>query len=132
MGASFISRRLETRGHQVTVLDPRTHCSGFFMRLMEKTHFHYKDGEAIPDALVTTSKVLEEADAYVVVSPEMNHTISPGLTNLMNHFSSKTYGFKPSGIATYSAGAWGGARCGVALRAYLSEIGCLPVSATFQ
>jgi|EP01047_Picozoa_sp_COSAG01_P056366 hypothetical protein len=27
---------------------------------------------------------------------------------------------------------WGGARCGVALRAYLSELGCLPVSATFQ
>jgi hypothetical protein len=29
--------------------------------------------------------------------------------------------FRP-GIATYSAGAWGGARCGVALRAYLGEL----------
>ena len=32
----------------------------------------------------------------------------------------------------HSAGMWGGARCGVALRAYLSELGCLPVSATMQ
>ena len=44
----------------------------------------------------------------------------------------QVYSQKPSGIATYSAGAWGGARAGVALRAYLSELGCLPVSATFQ
>ena len=30
---------------------------------------------------------------------------------------------------TYSAGQWGGARAGVALRTTLSELGCLPVSA---
>ena len=33
---------------------------------------------------------------------------------------------------TYSAGHWGGARAGVALRPFLSELGCLPVSAMLQ
>eukprot|EP00621_Florenciella_sp_RCC1693_P003307 CAMPEP_0182543184 /NCGR_PEP_ID=MMETSP1323-20130603/31260_1 /TAXON_ID=236787 /ORGANISM="Florenciella parvula, Strain RCC1693" /LENGTH=102 /DNA_ID=CAMNT_0024754101 /DNA_START=37 /DNA_END=345 /DNA_ORIENTATION=- len=48
----------------------------------------------------------------------------------MNYFGSSTYAYKPSGLATYSAGLWGGTRCAVALRAYASELGCLPVSAT--
>jgi hypothetical protein len=34
-----------------------------------------------------------------------NHTIAPGLTNTMNYFGSSVYAQKPSGIATYSAGA---------------------------
>merc|ERR1712226_389043 len=50
----------------------------------------------------------------------------------MSHFGASNYGFKPAAICTYSAGMWGGARAGVALRPFLSELGCLPVSATFQ
>ena len=50
----------------------------------------------------------------------------------MNYFGGSMYAQKASGIVTYSAGLWGGARCGVALRAYLSELGCLPVSSTMQ
>jgi len=104
------------------------------MRLMEKAYFHYKadKGDPAPDELEHTANILHKADAFLVVSPEMNHTICPGLSNLMNYFGSSVYSKKPSGIATYSAGPWGGARCGVALRSYLSELGCLPVSATFQ
>jgi NAD(P)H-dependent FMN reductase len=49
--------------------------------------------------------------------------------NLMNHFGSSTFGFKPSGIVSYSAGQWGGTRAAHALRPFLSELGCLPVSA---
>jgi chromate reductase len=130
--ASYMVTRLEERGHAVTVLDPRTASDGFFMQLMEKAFFHYKPDEEIPSALVETAAVLRAADAFVVVTPEMNHTIAPGLTNMMNYFGSSLYAKRPSGIATYSAGMWGGARCAVALRAYLSELGCLPVSATFQ
>ena len=130
---AYLEAKLEERGgHAVTVLDPRTSQDGFFMRLMEKAYFHYREDEVAPPALEETAALLRSADAIVVASPEMNHTISPGLVNLMNYFGSSVYARKPSGIATYSAGMWGGARCGVALRAYLSELGCLPVSATFQ
>merc|ERR1712083_106858 len=66
------------------------------------------------------------------MGPEMNHTLAPGLTNLMSHFGSSLYSFRPSGICVYSAGMWGGARAGVALRSFLGELGCTPVSATVQ
>ena len=50
----------------------------------------------------------------------------------MNYFGASVYAQRPAGVATYSAGMWGGARCGVALRSFLSELGCLPVSAMLQ
>ena len=130
---AYLAARLEERGcHNVTILDPRTTGDGFFLSLMDKAYFHYKEGERVPSALVDTAAVMSAADAYIVCTPEMNHTIAPGLTNMMNYFGSSLYCKKPSGIATYSAGMWGGARCAVALRAYLGELGCIPVSATFQ
>jgi chromate reductase len=127
-----VSERIRSRGHALSVLDPRESHDGFFMRLMEKAHFHYKDGEAVPAALEAAAVSVRAADAFVVVTPEMNHTISPALTNTMNYFGGSLYANKASGIVTYSAGMWGGARCGAALRVYLSELGCLPVSATGQ
>jgi chromate reductase, NAD(P)H dehydrogenase (quinone) len=65
----------------------------------------------------------------VMVSPEYNHSMSPALADLLNHFPSSAFSYRPSLIATYSAGQWGGARAAVNLRTYLSELGCLPVSA---
>ncbi|HAD49098.1 MAG TPA: NADPH-dependent oxidoreductase, partial [Idiomarina sp.] len=51
------------------------------------------------------------------------------LANLLNHFGASLYSYKPSAIVTYSAGQWGGARAAVNMRTFLSELGCLPVSA---
>lgn len=62
----------------------------------------------MPPVLDETAAMLRAADCYIVCTPEMNHTIAPGLTNMMNYFGSKIYAKKPSGIATYSAGMWGG------------------------
>ncbi|WP_228152902.1 NADPH-dependent FMN reductase [Marinobacter guineae] len=39
------------------------------------------------------------------------------------------FSYKPSAIVTYSAGQWGGMRAAVGMRTFLSELGCLPVSA---
>jgi hypothetical protein len=47
----------------------------------------------------------------------------------MNHFGSSLFFYKPSAIITYSAGQWGGMRAAVGMRTFLSELGCLPVSA---
>jgi NAD(P)H-dependent FMN reductase len=55
--------------------------------------------------------------------------MSPALANLLNHFGSSLFSYKPSAIVTYSAGQWGGMRAAVAMRTFLSELGCLPVSA---
>ena len=47
---------------------------------------------------------------------------------MMGHFGGSNYAFKPSACVTYSPSPWGGMRCATALRPFLSELGCLPVS----
>lgn len=93
-----------------------------------KPHFAYARGAA-PRALDDLAKEIAAADGYVMVSPEYNHSLSPALAHLLNHFGASLFAGKPSAIVTYSAGQWGGVRAAVAMRAFLSEMGCLPVSA---
>ncbi len=47
----------------------------------------------------------------------------------MSYFGGSRYAFKPSGTVVYSGGEYGGMRAAMALRPFLSELGCLPVSA---
>lgn len=93
-----------------------------------KPHFAYAKNAA-PEALNALAAKIEAADGYVMVSPEYNHSMSPALAHLLNHFGSSLFSYKPSAIVTYSAGQWGGARAAVGMRTFLSELGCLPVSA---
>lgn len=93
-----------------------------------KPHFAYPRSKA-PSELNQLAEKIESADGFVMVSPEYNHSMSPALANLLNHFGSSLFSYKPSAIVTYSAGQWGGMRAAVAMRTFLSELGCLPVSA---
>lgn len=117
---------LKAEGHRVTLVDPLDIArseSGIF-----KPQFAYATGKA-PAGLEVLAARIAQADAYVMVSPEYNHSMSPALADLLNHFGSSLFSYKPSLIVTYSAGQWGGARAAVSMRAFLSELGCLPVSA---
>ena len=116
--------QLEAAGHSVTLIDPLE----IDLPRPFKPEFAYAKGRA-PQALTDLAAKIEAADGYVMVSPEYNHSMSPALADLLNHFGSSLYSYKPSVIATYSAGQWGGARAAVNMRTYLSELGCLPVSA---
>lgn len=93
-----------------------------------KPHFAYAQGKA-PAQLQSLAEKIAAADGYVMVSPEYNHSVSPALAHLLNHFGSSLFSYKPSAIVTYSAGQWGGVRAAVGMRSFLSELGCLPVSA---
>lgn len=93
-----------------------------------KPHFSYRTGHA-PKPLQSLSEAIQQADGYVMISPEYNHSMSPALMDLLNHFGSSLFSYKPSAIVTYSAGQWGGARAAIGMRPFLSELGCLPVSA---
>jgi chromate reductase len=93
-----------------------------------KPYFAYAEGKA-PTVLERLAEQIQQADGYVMVSPEYNHLMSPALSDLLNHFGSSLFSYKPSAIVTYSAGQWGGTRAAVSMRTFLSELGCLPVSA---
>ncbi len=122
--AQACTARLLEGGHSAVLIDPLDFdLSGPF-----KPHFSYAPGKA-PEDLEALAQKIEAADGYVMVSPEYNHSMSPALSHLLNHFGSSLYSYKPSAIVTYSAGQWGGARAAVNMRTYLSELGCLPVSA---
>lgn len=108
----------------VELIDPLDYPTGEVF----KPHFAYASGSA-PKELDALADKIQRADAYVMVSPEYNHSLSPALAHLLNHFGSSLYAYKPSLIVTYSAGQWGGVRAAVGMRAFLSELGCLPVSA---
>ena len=115
---------LRDRGHQVTITDPIE--TG--LPLLQKPHFAYAPGRA-PDNLESLAQLIASSQAYVMVTPEYNHGPSPALLNTLNHFGSSLFSFKPSAIVSYSQGQWGGVRAAHGLRAPLSELGCLPVSA---
>lgn len=96
--------------------------------LLEKPEFAYLRKD-VPEKLKNFKNIFDEADAYVCITPEYNHAPSPELVNVLNHFGSSVFSFKPSAIVSYSAGQWGGTRAAIALRPILSELGALPVSA---
>ena len=116
--------QLGATGAEVQLVDPLD----YELTPVFKPHFVYPRGEA-PAALDQLAGRIATADGYVMVSPEYNHSMSPALGHLLNHFGSSLFAFKPSAIVTYSAGQWGGTRAAVGMRTFLAELGCLPVSA---
>lgn len=111
-------------GHEVELIDALDHP----LDTVFKPHFAYPKSRA-PAVLDALAEKIASADGFVMVSPEYNHSMSPALANLLNHFGSSLFSYKPSAIVTYSAGQWGGMRAAVGMRTFLSELGCLPVSA---
>ncbi|WNK20205.1 NAD(P)H-dependent oxidoreductase [Halomonas piscis] len=111
-------------GASVTLIDPLDFDTGPVF----KPHFAYSE-RRVPEPLEKLAQAIDAADAYVMVSPEYNHSMSPALADLLNHFGASRFAYKPSAIVTYSAGQWGGVRAAVGMRSFLSELGCLPVSA---
>jgi chromate reductase len=110
--------------HEIELIDPLD----YDLDPVFKPHFAYSQAE-VPKRLDDLATKVKASDGFVMVSPEYNHSMSPALANLLNHFGSSLFGYKPSAIVTYSAGQWGGVRAAVGMRSFLSELGCLPVSA---
>ena len=117
---------LDTRfnQHEIELID----ALDYPLEPVFKPHFAYAKSKA-PAELNTLAEKIASADGFIMLSPEYNHSMSPALANLLNHFGSSLFSYKPSAIVTYSAGQWGGMRAAVGMRTFLSELGCLPVSA---
>ncbi len=75
--------QLTAAGHDAALIDPLDiDLSGPF-----KPHFAHGPGKA-PTALEVLARQIDAADGYVMVSPEYNHSMSPALAHLLNHFGS--------------------------------------------
>jgi NAD(P)H-dependent FMN reductase len=113
----FLERAFADRGHAVATVDPSAHA----LPLLDRMYKEYPKGQA-PETLETLAAIYGNADAFVIVSGEYNHTMPPALMNLLDHFLEEYY-WRPSAIVCYSAGAFGGVRAAVQLRAPLCEMG---------
>lgn len=72
--------------------------------MMKKPLHFYKDSSEAPKSLQDAAQKIREADAYVMVTGEYNHSIPPGLSNMLNYFPGSIYSYKPCGIVCYSPG----------------------------
>lgn len=120
--ARYLEGKLNERGIKVNFIDSLE----YQLPLLDKMYKEYASGTA-PEQMETLSKHFKSSDGFLVVTGEYNHSIPPALKNLLDHFQ-KEYYFKPSAIASYSAGSFGGVRSAVHLRVILGELGMPAIS----
>ena len=115
--ARLVLEELESRGHDVHLVDPRE----LQLPLLDRMYKEHPAGGA-PEPLERLAQLYRSADGFLVVSAEYNHGIPPALKNLLDHFLEE-YFWRPSGIVCYSAGGFGGVRAAMQLRMTLAELG---------
>lgn len=123
--ARFVVNQLEARGHNVDLVDTNEHNLPF-LDLMYK---EYAEGEA-PAVMEAIAEIFRNADGFIILSAEYNHSVPAALKNLLDHFQSE-YLYKPSGLVTYSAGPFGGVRALVNLRGIMAELGAPSIPSAF-
>ena len=115
--ALFVKTQLEQRGHEVTLFD----ALALQLPLLDKMYKEYAPGTA-PAPLPQMAEDIARSDGVVVVTGEYNHSLPPGLSNLLDYFLEE-WQWRPSAIVSYSAGSFGGVRAAVHLRAMCGELG---------
>lgn len=123
--ARFIVKNLVSRGHQVDLID----SDEYRLPMLDLMYKEYEPGQA-PVAMELVASLLRNADGFIVVAAEYNHSVPAALKNLLDHFQSE-YHYKPSGIVTYSAGPFGGVRNLVNMRGILAELGTPAIPSAF-
>ena len=120
--AKYLERKLRDRNIKVNFIDPLE----FNLPLLEKMYKEYEPGSA-PESMEKLSRLFNGSDGFLIVTGEYNHSIPPALKNLLDHYQ-REYFFKPSAIASYSAGSFGGVRAAVHLRVIAGELGMPAIS----
>lgn len=120
--AKYLERKFQENNIQVHFIDPLEYKLPF----LDKMYKEYEQGKA-PENMEKLAQKFIDSDGFLIVTGEYNHSIPPALKNLLDHFQSEYY-FKPSAIASYSAGNFGGVRSAVHLRVILGELGMPAIS----
>ena len=129
--AKWVMAQLKARGHEAVLVD----AAALELPLLDKMWKELKNDTSAEYAelkvkLAQIAELYARTDGYAIVSGEYNHSVPPALTNLIDYFLEE-YGFRPSAIICYSAGAYGGVRAAMQLRALLPEVG-LPTIPSLQ
>jgi NAD(P)H-dependent FMN reductase len=115
--ARFLERAVAARGHEPNLIDVKDHP----LPLLDRMYKEYAPGAA-PPVLERLAARIKAADGFLIVSGEYNHGPPAALKNLLDHFLEEWF-YRPSAIACYSAGNFGGVRAAMQLRMTLAELG---------
>jgi NAD(P)H-dependent FMN reductase len=124
--ARLLVSALEKRGHEAVLVDPME----IRLPLLDRMYKEYPRGGA-PAELEQLASLYRRADGFLLVSAEYNHGVPPALKNLLDHFLEE-YFWRPSAIACYSAGGFGGVRAAMQLRMILGELGMPSIPSLFS
>lgn len=121
--AKWMVAELERRGHEAVLVD----AAALELPMLDKTWKELKGGDdaahaGLREKLRSLAELYERADGFAVVTAEYNHSVPPGLANLLDYFLEE-YFYRPSAIVCYSVGPFGGVRAAMQLRALLAEVG---------
>lgn len=122
--AKYIVNQLIERDIEHVLVD----VLDYKLPFLDKMYKEYNNDA--PESIEEIHQIFNEVDGFIIVSGEYNHGLPPALKNLLDHYQSE-YHFKPSGLATYSAGMFGGVRAAMHLRAVTSELGMASIPTTF-
>ena len=121
--AKWAVGQLEARGHEAVLVD----AAELKLPLLDKMWKEIKKDaptkyEELREKLTPLARLYARADGFCIVSAEYNHSISPGLSNLIDYFLEE-YFWRASAIVCYSDKNFGGVRAAMQLRAMLAETG---------
>jgi NAD(P)H-dependent FMN reductase len=121
--AKWAIAQLEARGHEAVLVD----AAALELPMLDKMWKEIRKDPSAKNAalhkkLAPLAELYARVDGFCIVSAEYNHSVPPGLTNLIDYFLEE-YFWRPSAIVCYSAGQFGGVRAAMQLRAMLAEVG---------
>lgn len=117
----FIRRYAEASGFDVSVADAKQ----IDLPMLDRMYKEYEPGTA-PENMEMLAEQIRQADAFILIAGEYNHSIQPGLKNMMDHFLAEWNG-RPVGLLPYSAGRFAGVRVAMHLRAFVGELGMVSI-----
>lgn len=115
----FAKKLAEGRGWEVEMVDPVE----YELPMLEQV---YKQMKTPDEKFVKIHNILSNADGFIMVAAEYNHSIPPALKNLLDHYHQEYY-YKPTAIISYSSGPFGGIRAAEQLKLICSELRTTPI-----
>ena len=117
----YLANQILKNKHVPMIIDPLENK----LPLLDKRFEDFSKSKA-PNSVKNIHKILNKADAIILVSAEYNHLPPPALINLLNYFY-KEFDRKPSSVCTYSVGDFAGVRVQSPLRTILTQLGSPPI-----
>src|SRR5918996_5459568 len=122
--AHWMEEKLRILNHMVFFIDPME----LNLPLLDRM---YKEMTDPSEKMKSLRNKINDAEGYLAVTPEYNHSTSSAMKNTLDYFLEEYY-FKPSAIVSYSPGMFGGINAAQQLRLIFAELGAPSISSSFS